>query len=150
MLNNISWASYSTVLSILLVIYYSFVIIILYSNELQNYFEKFKGLSKLSPLRNYKKQESKNPELIGNNSNDEEKIDLPVKLLSDIQSIIKNGTSRNFIKEELIIALKPYLEQHEAICPGIKKETINNYIKVQFENYCSIHLTVDEVNMLWM
>lgn len=150
MLNNISWASYTTALCVLLLVYYGFVLIIYYRIDLLNYFKKVTGGLNFVPLSHNLPQQKIDLEFVETNSADEEKNSAAPKLLLDIQSIIKSGASRNFMKEELLLALKLHLQQLEGLSDNISKETISNFIKIQCEKYCSIHLSVEEINVLWI
>ena len=148
MLNNISWASYANALSILLFIYYGFVLIIYYRNDLINHLKKINGGLNSSPL-SYSQNESDNVEIITGES-DEEMNASNNELLLNIQLTIKNCAARNLIREEILLALKLQLQQKEAAYEPIGKKEINNFIKAQFENYCSIHLSEEEINVLWL
>ena len=148
MLNNISWASYANALSILLFIYYGFVLIIYYRNDLINHLKKINGGLNSSPL-SYSQNESDNVEIITGES-DEEMNASYNELLLNIKSTIKNCAARNLIREEILLALKLQLQQKEGAYELIGKKEINNFIKVQFENYCSIHLREEEINVLWL
>ena len=150
MLNNIRWASYATALSILLFVYYGFVLIIYYRIDLLNYFKKITGGLNSFSLSHNLHQEKIDLEFVEFNPADEEKNNVAPKLLLDIQSIIKSGASRNFMKEELLLALKLHLQQQEGLSVNISKETIINFIKAQCEKYCSIHLRGEEINVLWV
>lgn len=150
MLNNIGWASYLFAIIIILSIYYAFVVAVYYRNDLQSHFIKFKGGVRLN-------SSSSNPNLTSNNT--EIKSDPPKKedqnnsipeLFLSFQSLIKNGAVRNFPKEELLLSLKLKLQNHLALKDSIHQESINNFIIAQCENYCSMHLSGDEVSALWI
>lgn len=148
MLNNISWASYANALSVLLFFYYGFVLIIYYRFDLLNHFKKMKGGFNSSPL-NHNQNRSDSVEII-TGENDEEINVSYNELLLNIKSTIKNCAARNFIREEILIALKLQLQQQEAAYEPIGKKAINYFIKAQFKNYCSIHLSEEEINVLWL
>ena len=150
MLNNISWASYTTALSILLFVYYGFVLIIYYRIDLLNYFKKITGALNSFSLSHNLHQEKIDLEFVETDSANEETNSVAPKLLLEIQSIIKTGASRNFMKEELLLALKLHLQQQHRLTDNISKETIINFIKAQCEKYCSIHLSGEEINVLWV
>ena len=72
------------------------------------------------------------------------------ELLLQLQTIIRNGATRKFPKEELLLALKLHLKQHSLLPSDNNIEIINNFIKAQCENYCSIHLSGEDERVLWV
>ena len=101
-----------------------------------------------TPL-SYNQNESDSVEIIMGESDEEINVSYN-ELLLNIQSTIKKCAARNLSKEETLLALKLHLQQQEAAYEPIGKEAINNFIKAQFENYCSIHLSEEEINVLWL
>lgn len=63
---------------------------------------------------------------------------------------LREGAGRNFPKEELFLAIRLHLRQHVSLIDSNGKEKINNFIKAQCENYCSIHLSVEEERVFWI
>lgn len=147
MLNNISWASYLYAITIVVFIYYAFVLIVYYRNDLQSHFIKFKsGFNSPSVSRNHSVEQN-GVEIIEHISKKEnENTSLP-ELLLNIQSLIKSGAARNFPREELLLSLQLQLQNHPALRDNIH---INNFIIEACENYCSMHLSGDEVSALWI
>ena len=150
MLNNISWASYVFALSISLLIYYAFVLVMYYRYDLWQFVQqrttgRGKDLYKSIPVTIEKESETSGEyaiDLLQNSINS--------SLLFQLESIIKEGGGRNFPKEELFLAIRLHLRQHVSLIDSNDKEKINNFIKAQCENYCSIHLSVEEERVLWI
>jgi hypothetical protein len=150
MLNNISWASYIIALSIFLCIYYGFVLIMYYRHDLKQCVQKIKNWRyvflpvgvKSPSQRVFENDRSDGSEM-------PEQRSIP-ELLLELQSIISNGASRKFPKEELLLALRLHLKRQAVFADNSDKETINNFIKAQCEYYCSIHLSGEEELMLWV
>lgn len=150
MLNNISWASYVFALSISLLIYYAFVLVMYYRNDLRQFVQQRttgggKDLYKSIPATIEK--ESETP---GENAIDLLQNSINSSLLFQLESIIMEGAERNFPKEELLLAIRLHLRQHVSLIDSRGKEKINNFIKAHCENYCSIHLSVEEERVLWI
>jgi hypothetical protein len=150
MLNNISWASYVFATSIFLLVYYSFVLILYYQYDLQNVFQKIKSSFSNTATRRTSLPDKQNIDSTEKYSADEMQDDYLQDLLFTLQSLIKNGASRNFPKEELLLSLQLKLQQYPALNDNTNKEKINHFIKTECINYCSIHLSSEEVSALWI
>ncbi|MEP7145192.1 MAG: hypothetical protein ABI707_20065 [Ferruginibacter sp.] len=150
MLNNISWASYLYAITIIVPIYYGFVLIVYYRNDLQSQFLKFKSSFNSSSVSRKFSLEQNGVEIIEHISKKEDENTSLPELLLNIQSLIKTGAARNFPREELLLSLQLQLQQQSALKDSIHKERINDFIIEACENYCSIHLSADEVSALWI
>ena len=146
MLNNISWASYTYAISIILLIYYVFVIAIFYRKDLQGILARHRERG--APLH----------ATPANVDADGYSQDVPTEakvsnetheLLLSLQSLIKKAAARKFPKEELLHSLKLKLQTYPSIEDIRLKGNVNNFIKLECENNCSIHLTEEEVKVLW-
>jgi hypothetical protein len=150
MLNNISWASYAIALSIFLCVYYAFVLVRYYRHDLHQYAHLLKG--RRDKFLSFGVQRRRQPvfEMDVDDLKEQVRQGSIPELQLQLQSIIKNGAARKYPKEELLVALKLHLKQ-QVLLPGESdKETINNYIKAQFENYCFIHLSGEDERVLWV
>lgn len=150
MLNNISWASYAIALSIFLCVYYAIVLIMYYRHDLYHCVQQLKSRS--DNFLSFGVQPIGQPVFgMDENNLNEQGIQSSIPpLLLQLQSIIRNGAARKFPKEELLLALKMYLKKEAALAGDFDKETINNFIKAQCENYCFIHLSVEDERVLWV
>ena len=148
MLNNISWASYAYAISIILIIYYVLVIAI--------YFRKgVRGLLSRQSKRLANPVEKDMPPIqdSGNNASNEviEKTATSEtnELLLSLQSLIKKAAARKYVKEELLQSIQLKLQNYPVLKDSQLTGSINNFIKAESENNCSIHLSDDEVKVLW-
>ena len=148
MLNNISWASYAYAIGIILGIYYLFIILFFFRNELQNLFVYQKNTVVLTG--------EKSIYSIQNNSSEageqfaEKKADSETQeLLLSLQSLIKKAGALKYPKEELLLSLQLKLQHYPALKARRLKDSINIFIKEECQNNCSIHLEDDEVKVLW-
>jgi hypothetical protein len=150
MLNNISWASYLYAISIILLIYYAFVLIVYYRNDLQNRVAGFKRRFDQASAGVNAPTEKMEADLIAQNT----ERDLPGNTLHElslsIQSLIKIGASRNFPREELLLSLQLQLRKYTGEKNTNFKDNVSKFIIAACEDYCSIHLSVEEVSALWI
>ncbi|MBC7886654.1 MAG: hypothetical protein H7Z13_02110 [Ferruginibacter sp.] len=150
MLNNISWASYFYAVTIFLLIYYAFVLIVYYRNDLQNHLQKFTTRSNSSSLSHNLPANRDAGEIINDWQDQADQNNSIGQLFLSLQSLIKNGANRNFPKEELLLSLQLKLQHYSALKDNSLKDNINNFIISECKNYCSIHLNGDEVSALWI
>ncbi len=150
MLNNISWASYVNAITIIVFIYYGFVLVAYYRNDLQNKLLKIKptftGSSTNRHLQTEKKDVEEKEKDIADEPNQNDSV---ADLLLSLQTLIKNGATRNFPREELLLSLQLQLQLYPVLKDSIHTDNINNFIISECKNYCSMHLNVDEVSVLW-
>jgi len=151
MLNNISWASYVFAISIIVVIYYIFVILLFYRRELQNAFfksHKSQYHSELS-IDGLSMQEKGFDKAEQSSEAAEQTVPLPDFLLT-LQNLVSTGASNNFPKEEILMSLKLKLQQYHSFKDSGHQVTINQYILTAFESICSIHLSEEDISALWI
>lgn len=149
MLNNISWASYLCAISVFLVIYYAFVLVIYYRNDVQNHIAKITRRLDTTSAGGQLSIEKK-VDFIEHNP-ERDLADNSLRELSlNIQSVIKTSTSRNFPKEELLLSLQLQLRKYTGVKNSNLKNNVSNFIITACEQYCSIHLSVEEVSALWI
>ena len=150
MLNNISWASYLFAIGIIVSLYYVFVLLWYYRQDIQYYLQK-------SNIRLYSANKNSNPlldqariEIIGELSLEDYQKNVINDLLLSLQFLIKKGAFDNIPKEELLLSLKLKLEHHSGLKDTILQQRINNFIITACTTYCSSHLSGDEVSALWI
>lgn len=150
MLNNISWASYVYAITIIVIIYYALVLIFYYRNDLSYLLRKKTNRSRSVQTNLYSGRVENDLEKNNDLSIDSGQDDSLGPLLSNLQALIKNGAARNFPREELLLSLQLKLQQDAALKDSIDKDSISNFIISECKNYCSIHLSGDEVSALWI
>jgi hypothetical protein len=151
MLNNISWASYVFAISITVIIYYIFVLILYYRQDLQNIiFRKADYRGKSTRSNSYSSNEYQGIDSNELTTANADQNNLMPELLLILQNLIKTGANRNFPKEEILLSLQLKLQQFPALKESVHKEQINQFILTAFESICSIHLSGEEISALWI
>lgn len=145
MLNSISWASYIYAVCAIVVVYYIFVGLLFYRLEAVNYLKSLKekyqsNANKLSSDGQLKREII--PAAVELNSLEE--------VLLSLLFSIKKAASQQFIKEELLQSLKSQIQFYVGKVIDLPKEKINEYIVTTSETYCSIHLSEEDLKVLWM
>ena len=127
MLNNISWASYAYAISIILGIYYLFIILFFFRNEVQNLFVHQKNVVLLPGEKSiYFSQNTtvEGGEQLAENTADSEMQEL----LLSLQSLIKKAGALKYPKEELLLSLQLKLQHYPALKASRLKYSINIFI----------------------
>ena len=148
MLNNISWASYAYAIGILLSIYYLFIILFFFRNEVQNLFVHQKNTVLLPGEKSIYSSQNNTSEAGEHFAENKADSDTQELLLS-LQSLIKKAGALKYPKEELLLSLQLKLQHYPALKASRLKNSINIFIKEECKNNCSIHLADDEVKVLW-
>ena len=149
MLKDISWTNYGIFILITLVVYYVTVAILYYFNEIKQLSSgKFNLFLRLSKSKKF---------IAGQNSllaiNSGAKDDLQ-HIVSDymdqIKSALKQAADKNLIKEEIIYSLQLLADKYSVIKNSPFKSFITDYILIECNNYCSIHLDAEDLNRIWV
>ena len=149
MLNNISWSSYGIAISIIVVIYYVVILVKYYRVELQKYIEQISGKG-LSFEKTNAISIDNNPGFNTNNTFENDINNFSVQLLSNLQYLVKTGAGKKYPREELLLSIQLELQNHPEISDSLPRDSVNNSIMSLCKNYCSIHLSREEVSALWM
>ncbi len=163
MINNISWASYSYAIVILLVFYYLVVLVFFYKKDIGVIYTVsqkflFPGLSEQIP---------EGWEVFSENDYDlkkeslDQRIDSEFQVVGDdlfrlIQSLqdemeayFSDASKLRTNKSEIIFSIQQLLSKYPH--PGIPtyRISLNKFIENSLTKYCSIRLTEEEMKQLW-
>jgi hypothetical protein len=142
----ISWTSYLTVSFLLLLFYYSAVVLL--------YFRKDIAL-RLKKDRASVPQPSPDSVLFAEPTQQQgNKLDAasaaPMhSLVDEIQAYINQAGQQGVDKGEVTISIKKLLKKYPAIKGSIFQAGITNLIAVIAEDKCAIHFNADELRELW-
>lgn len=151
MLSSISWSQFLVSLIWLVVIYYCLVALLYYRTEILGLFKSRQSKQIVF------EQESKFQDgaLSGNEwnvSDGKENVQATGKvheLMAALKSLLATAVKAKTIKEELVMALQMLLRDY----PDLKElpivTEINQQIKKDCQNICSITLSDAEIRMLW-
>ena len=71
------------------------------------------------------------------------------QLLMKLQLQINKAAARKFPKEELLLSLQLVLRDFPNLKESHLRNNVNNFLTSEVQNNCSIHLSDDEVALLW-
>ncbi len=155
MFTNISWGNYIFVVTLLLTVWYLFVGVRFYSHDLQNFLVRKRKPNLqvdddefLNDERKVRESSKFTNEQIESSETDilfQEVEELATKL----KEAIANASSKNLNREEFIFLLHLTLKEYPHLKGSPFQVALNNLIVSEFERYGSIHLSAEELLMLW-
>jgi hypothetical protein len=151
MLKNISWTDYIVTVSAIFFIYYLYISIRYYSDEIKNFLS---GKQKLRPSLNTDR---------AYDSNIEQPRDYPVSFENDsdesntgteqlterLKSVIADAMDRQLIPQEFKQYLSMVLKEYPSIRYSADRSCINELIVSECKKYGTAILSEDEVELLW-
>lgn len=143
MLSQISWSSYFEFVAIVLIIYYSIVLVAFYKSDIK------KGMSlkfqASSPLSNTGMG-------ISEDENTPQQVEPPNRLVDEIKALIRQAGYNLTPKEEILSALRRLFlsEGFESIDRSLFKVRINTIIAKECKAHCSIHLSEEDLSVVWL
>lgn len=144
---SISWTSYITVSFLLLLFYYSFVVLAFYRKDIMNRLKAGKAPGSLASPDSVLFSES--TEQKGDNKLDAASAAPMHSLVDELQAYINQAGQQGIEKSELTSSVKELLQKYPGIKGSIFQPGITNLIAVLAEDKCAIHLSADELGGLW-
>ena len=146
MLKDISWTGYLIFISITLGAYYITIGCLYYLTEIKQVLSGKSNL--LLPLLSSKKVVAiKTP--VFNTELEDDLHPLVKECMDQINTVIKDAAENNLVKQEIIYSLQQLTTKYFVIKNSPFKSFITDYILIECDNYCSIHLDNEEVRQIW-
>jgi len=139
MISSISWSTYWTVISILLVIYYVSVCSIYYRDEIGY---ALRGKSNFFSGKESIGQEESEDSL-------HEISNAPTPFNVEVELTLKHAAEKKLMKQEIIYSLQRLIKKYNIQKSSFDFEAEFNLVSL-CSNYCSIHLDEEDVELLWM
>lgn len=165
MLYNISWTTYFSIVLLLLAVYYIFVGVKFYSQEIKYSFTgrnklAFRYTSSAAGVQDNKESnpdvQPEQPELFVSDKKDvpavEEENDSAQQvkeLTRNLEQAIAEAVEKNYIKEEFILSLQILLKKYSFPDGSPLLVAMNNLIASECEKYGYIQLSAEERVILW-
>lgn len=154
MLKNISWTNYITTIVIGLAIYYLFIGVRYYSDEIKDLLSGRKKL-KIKPILPQDKRQAnvEAQQMYGGtadfeNTTDEE-FDATEHLIEQLKTAIANGCRKKLIPEEFKLSISSVLKEYPAIKYSPLRPSINELILSECDKFQITALDEREVDLLW-
>lgn len=151
MLKTISWENYWIFILMISVGYYIVICSIYYQVEIKDILS---GRFNMFPKTKSKKQsffKNKNQSGLENEGSHEHDL-LPVinQFVEEIKYSLNQAAENNLIKQELLYSLQQLAKKYTNIKATSFQSFITHYILVECSNYSSIHLSEEDLDMLWV
>jgi len=137
MFTSVSWQQYLVFISITAVIYYIYILLRYYRNEVINFIKGIKNTPVPSKEKNNDKTITTQDATLN-------------ELLGELKIFFQLASKRNYPKEELMMAVKLKLRDYGQFKNTPFEIAVNNFIATESDNQCSIHLSEDDWRVLWM
>jgi len=146
MLKDISWIDYWFFILIALAVYYVTIGCLYYLTEIK---QVLSGKSNLlwTLHSSNKVVASKTPTF--NTESEDDLHPLVKECMDEIRNVLKEAGENNLVKQEIIYSLQQLTTKHSVIKNTPFKSFITDYILIECDNYCSIHLDSEEVRQIW-
>lgn len=163
MINNISWASYWSIVFILVSVYYVIVLSVYFKSEIKGLFSKGFSLQKVYSVQGNKtlndiksEQQSglffeQGTSLAKTNegATDAQIFSIVQAAMDELQAYLQEVMHSRVLKKEMVFALQQILHKYPALNGSVYQESLNHFIATECENKCSIHLGAEEICQLW-
>ncbi|KAA9038704.1 hypothetical protein FW778_14250 [Ginsengibacter hankyongi] len=148
MLTNISWKEYSIFILVIIFCYYVILILVFYRNDIINLIKdiNYPGRKRVINIDSHLADQDEK-DLV---DLDIDSRDIINQVQQEIRSNLEKAKSKSFIREEIMQSLQLVLKNNSTVKRIQQQEAINNYIRMMCESICSIHLSKEEINQLWI
>lgn len=136
MLHGISWRIYLWVVLVGIIIFYVYLFLLYYKNEYKRFFKNLRAGKFRFPAG----------EEEGRNVHD---IDFTHGLLQELNDFFVSGADRRYTKDELTTELRLKLQGTASVYNSDRRKEINAYISSECRKLCSIHLSEEDLRVLW-
>jgi hypothetical protein len=148
MLKNISWTEYTMTVSTIFFIYYLYIGIKYYSDEIKDFFSG-KQKQNFMPAFDAKSMEQARDEHDSLENHSDNQFDKTEQLIERLKSVIADGTKRQLILQEFKQYLRMVLKEYPSVRYSPLRSSINGLIISECKKYGAAILNEDEVELLW-
>ena len=158
MFNQISWATYAQTVVFSLLIYYFFVLYTYYRHDLLAKIKGKKGYASNNGAFNPSSQQSPfqqefnfNETVFIRKENKNVNYSPLVQALTDeLQAFISEAGNNSFQRQQILPSLQLLIGKYPSIKSSPFKESIKQQIAQQCASTCSVHLSEEELEGLWV
>lgn len=162
MLERISWSTYLTVIGVMLAIYYLLLFVLLFQ---KGFSLKRRGRTDARSFTIQEPAGNPQPNLFGFEEGAKENAGNPGKqqmladdnilmpfvhdLIQELKAFIIDISERSYVKEEIIMGIQVIIRNYEKLEGSPYQKSINDFIKSECEERCSIHLSEEDIKRIW-
>lgn len=150
MLQKFSWSEYWTVVIVIVAIYYAIVFLLLYRNGLLKP-PSWKRPTPAQPVPSKPAQkqaiERQSAFVIDPAKEKEKQL---MSLIDDVTNFLRDIAGKSYVKEEIIMGLQVFMRDYKQFEGTPHQPDINEFLIAEVDNYCSVDLTGEEVDRVWL
>ena len=132
MINNISWGSYWSALTVLLIIYYGYVLLRYYRKDIGGRLAASPSIQMDREVKN------------------ETSLPIVQALTDEITAYLEQASNAGTKKLEIVFALKQIALKHKSLRNSEYQSALNSLIQFECKEKCAIHLSEEEIGQVWM
>jgi hypothetical protein len=151
-LQKFSWNQYWMVVVAVVALYYAFVFVLLLKNGILNKasFKNFllAKIQQLKPSPTLANQQTVDTAVKLHNK--VETGNILQQLTDEILRFLQDIAGKSFIREEIIMGIQVIAREYKELSETNYKSDIEEFIKIETENHCSVDLSDEEIQRVWM
>jgi hypothetical protein len=132
MINNISWGSYWSALTVLLFLYYAYVLLRYYRKDI------FGRIASTPTIQ------------MGKEVKNESSLPIVQAFTDEITAYLEQASNAGAIKQEIVFALQQIALKYESLKNSEYQTSVDSLIQLECGNKCAIHLSEEEIRQVWM
>ena len=154
---SLTWANYALIVSVCLGVYYAVVGVIFYSARIiaSPANEEGNSISKADTNGN-SISDAGNKNLFGEEVSediitgiDEQDLNPEAQDFADEIVAYTSSCEENITKEKLVQSIQQIIQKYPSLKDSNHKYELNQLIAISTENYCSIHVSAEELSEMW-
>jgi hypothetical protein len=150
MLQKFSWTEYWTVVIVVVAIYYTIVFLLLYRNGLlKPSLWKRPTPAQPIPSKTVQKPAIERQSVPAVDPAKEVEKQL-MALIDDVTNFLRDIAGKSYVKEEIIMGLQVFMRDYKQFANTPHQPDINEFLIAEVDNYCSVDLTGEEVDRVWL
>ena len=147
MVNNISWGSYWSALTTMVIIYYAYVILVYYRDDLRNRLAGKNGrLSAGSFQPTLLKVDNQEHSVRGG----DEVLPVLQSITDEMVAYLGQASYAKAGKTDIIFALQQIARKYEMIEISSHRQAVNKVVQFECKDRCAVHLSEEEIKQVWM
>lgn len=145
-MNNISWGSYWSALTIMVIIYYAYVFLVYYRSDLRNRLAGKDGRLSAGSFQptHLGKEDQEHFEKGG-----DELLPVLQSIIDEMVAYLGQAAYANAGKPEIIFALQQIAKKYGEIKITTHWQAVNKLVQFECKDKCGVHLNEEEIQQVW-
>lgn len=151
MLNHVSWTNYLAFIIIILIGYYTIILLRYCQGDIRNMLLGGRLSFRRIIRSNKPSTEIQAMKTCNNEQSDEDHLLAQIAQFKvEITHIFEEAAENNLIKQEVIFSLQRLAKKYSQIKASSYLTSVNNYILIESSNYSSVQLNESDIHGVWV